>query len=476
MTHRNLGAHLLIALAATACAQPKPDWPQPIIKGSLVVWGGEEAKAPAMEQFVRLAGDGQILVVSSTADTARATWAEVEKAKVVSLLSASDIGRADSVWLDSFFLGNDEMIDGFEALKKRGGTVGLSAESFATGRFSGLMPYVTASQDEDGTAEGPLQMTMDEGAVLVLRGRFMRGAGEGKTTFRLAAGAGKEATDLVLNNRSRLDLVSIRRRAIDRTMAAFPIKRTPDVKSGSLMIVGGGGMPGDMVERFIELAGGPDAKIVYVPCTFAEEIAREPGFVRMLRSRGAKNVTWIHTKDRVKADTDEEFLAPLKDAGGVWFGGGRQWNLVDSYMDTKAHELMWDVLARGGVIGGSSAGASIQAEFLARGDPLGNTNIIAPGYLRGLGFLPGVAVDQHFTQRGRQKDMTELMLAFPQVLGIGIDESTAIIVRRTVAEVLGTGAVHFYDYTVTPSGETDYVRLESGKRYDLAARQEIRAR
>ena len=476
MTLRNRIALRLIALAATAAAQtavqPKPDWPQPVIKGSLVVWGSEEAKAPAMAQFVRLAGDGQILVVSSTADTARATWTEVESAKVVSLLSASDLDKADSVWLDSFFLGNDELIEALEAIKERGGTVGLSMQSFATGQFSGLMPYVAVSEHEDGTADGLVQMTMEDGAVLLLQGRFLRGAGEGKTTFHLAAGAGKDATDLVLENRTRLDLVSLRRRAIDRTMSAFPTKKTPDVKNGSLVIVGGG-LPDGLVERFIELAGGPDAMIVVVPCVFAEEVTREPGFVRQLRSRGAKNVTWIHTKDRVKADTDEQFLAPLKEAGGVWFGGGRQWNLVDSYMDTKAHELMRDVLRRGGVIGGSSAGASIQAEFLARGDPLGNTNIIAPGYLRGLGFLPGVAVDQHFTQRGRQKDMTELMLAYPQLLGIGIDESTAIIVQRTVAEVVGTGAVHFYDYTVPPTGDTDYVRLESGKRYDLAARREV---
>jgi cyanophycinase len=182
-------------------------------------------------------------------------------------------------------------------------------------------------------------------------------------------------------------------------------------------------------------------------------------------------VTWIHTKDRNKSDTDEEFLKPLKEAKGVWFGGGRQWNLVDSYQDTKAHELMREVLKRGGAIGGSSAGASIQAEFLARGDPLGNTNIIAPGYTRGLGFLPGAAVDQHFTQRGRHKDMTLLMKTYPQLLGIGIDEATAIIVRGTTAEVAGRGQVFFYDYRVAPPGEIDYVALKEGDRFDLKERK-----
>ena len=233
-------------------------------------------------------------------------------------------------------------------------------------------------------------------------------------------------------------------------------------------------MPQGLLERFIEAAGGPDAPIVYVPCEAAEVIATEPSFVRSLKNAGAKNVTWIHTKDRNTADKDDKFLAPLKDAKGVWFGGGRQWNLVDSYMDTQAHELMRAVLQRGGAIGGSSAGASIQAEFLARCDPLGNVAIIAPGYLRGLGFLPGAAVDQHFTQRGRHKDMTSLMLAYPQLLGIGIDEATAIIVRRTTAEVDGRGQVFFYDYSKgKPTGETDYTALKSGEKYDLAKRTKI---
>ncbi|MCH7944991.1 MAG: hypothetical protein IIC73_03125, partial [Armatimonadetes bacterium] len=200
MALRTFRALLLIALAGTAAAQtavqPKPDWPQPIIKGSLVVWGGEKAKTLAMERFVRLAGDGQILVVSGTADTARATWAEVETAKVVSLLSASDFDKADSVWFDSFFFGNDELIEGLEAIKERGGAVGLSKESFATGQFSGLMPYVAVSEGEDNMADGLVGMTMEAGAVLLLQGRFLRGAGEGKTTFRLAAGSGMDATDV----------------------------------------------------------------------------------------------------------------------------------------------------------------------------------------------------------------------------------------------------------------------------------------
>lgn len=468
---------LALQFAVLAVAQPasvaKPDWPQPIIRGSMVVWGGEDGKAQARQVFERIAGDGKILVLSSTADTARATWAENKNAKVVSVLDDGDLESFSFIWLDSFTLGSQSTRTKLKEIKDGGGAVAMSEELLATGQFRPLFPYATVANADTHTAAGALDMDISDDGVVLLRGRYLIGYGEGQTKFHLAAGAGLEATEVVIESGGRQDLISLHRRTIDRTLPPFPVRKSPKVPNGTLVIVGGGGMPAGLLDRFIALAGGPDAPIVYVPCTFAEEVSAQQSFVRALKGRGATNVTVFHTKDRVKADSDKEFLALMKDAKGVWFGGGRQWNLVDSYMDTQAHQLMRDVLKRGGVIGGSSAGASIQAEFLARGDPLGNLNILAPGYLRGLGFLPGVAVDQHFTQRGRQKDMTELMKAYPQVLGIGIDEATAIIVQGSLAEVVGRGAVHFYDYTTPPEGDTDYLRLEKGKKYDLAKRREF---
>ena len=197
----------------------------------------------------------------------------------------------------------------------------------------------------------------------------------------------------------------------------------------------------------------------------------EPKFVEALRKAGAKQVAWLHTKDRRRANEDQEFLAPLKTAKGIWFGGGRQWNLVDSYHNTTAHRLMEELLQRGGVIGGSSAGASIQGEYMPRGDPLGNLNIIAEGYEQGLGFLRGVAIDQHFSQRNRFADMSQLMRTYPQFPGIGIDEGTALVVRKQVATVVGNGSAAFYDPRREPSPDTpDYVSLKSGQAYDLVQR------
>ena len=101
---------------------------------------------------------------------------------------------------------------------------------------------------------------------------------------------------------------------------------------------------------------------------------------------------------------------------------------------------------------------------------------MAEGYERGLGFLPGTAIDQHFAQRDRFADMTALMRVYPQLLGIGIDETTALIVKGHVGEVVGRNSVHFYDYRTKPGdGERDYASVHPGGRYDLKARQVLDA-
>jgi cyanophycinase len=126
------------------------------------------------------------------------------------------------------------------------------------------------------------------------------------------------------------------------------------------------------------------------------------------------------------------------------------------------------------VLAGGSAGATIQGDYLCRGSPLGNVEMMCEGYERGLAFLPGVAIDQHFSQRKRFPDMTALMKAQPQFLGIGLDEATALIVRGHVGEVLGAGKVHFFDRTrPVADGKPDYQSLAPGQRYDLKARKAL---
>jgi cyanophycinase len=326
---------------------------------------------------------------------------------------------------------------------------------------------------------------LESGTVAILRGRKIRVVGTGTATFLIASNERQPFRSHTLverasssrdPERSLLDLTEWRRDAIDRTLEEFPPEKTerPHVASGKLFIVGGGGMPQGLMTQFIEAAGGiENAKLVYVPCEEREQVDPDSGMITTWKKMGVKQCALVHTKDRIQANEDEAFLKPLSEATGIWFGGGRQWNLADSYYGTKAHRLMKEVLHRGGVVGGSSAGASIQAAYLARATPIENFRIMAPGYERGgLGFLRGVAIDQHFTQRKRQPDMTQLVNRYPQLLGIGLDEATALIVEGSVASVHGNGKAHFYDRTKPNCpDQPDFLALSHGQRYDLAERK-----
>ncbi len=242
---------------------------------------------------------------------------------------------------------------------------------------------------------------------------------------------------------------------------------------GSLVIVGGALQSPEILGRFMGLAGGPEAPLVIIPTAGGEE--EYDGWyagARRFREMGMTDVTVIHTKDRSEADS-EEFVAPLRRARAVWFPGGRQWRLVDSYADTRTEQELHAVLARGGVIGGSSAGATIQGEYLARGDTSGNT-IMMGDHEEGFSFLRGVAIDQHLLVRNRHFDLLEILEARPDLLGIGLDEDTAIVVRGNGFEVIGSGYVAIYDNTrVLPNGGGFYF-LMPGDRYDLGTREPAR--
>ncbi|MDA9763943.1 MAG: cyanophycinase [Opitutales bacterium] len=255
-------------------------------------------------------------------------------------------------------------------------------------------------------------------------------------------------------------------------------------ENGTLLIVGGGAGK-EMYERFIELAGGNDAPLVYIstasPSMTAEQ--REERGDR-LRALGATNVTVMHTLDRSVANS-EAFVAPLKEAKGVWFGGGRQWNLVDAYAGTKVEALLWEVLEREGVIAGSSAGATIQGSYLARGDTR-NNQIMVGDHEVGFGYLRNVAIDQHHLARNRHFDMFTILKVYPDLLGVGIDENTAMLVQGDQFEVVGESYVTIYDGSFwskegtegkeVPDPSTSFYFLSPGDRYDMAKRQVITTR
>ena len=243
--------------------------------------------------------------------------------------------------------------------------------------------------------------------------------------------------------------------------------------NGALVIVGGGLKDPAILKRFIQLAGGPAAPIVIIPTANENnQFGPEWTYFKDLHDLGATNLTILHTRDREVADS-AEFVRPLQQARGVWFGGGRQWRLVDSYLHTRTQDELFKLLARGGVIGGTSAGCSIQASYLVRGARAGNTIMMAPGYEEGFGFLRGVALDQHLLTRHRENDLLPVIKRFPELLGIGLDEDTAIVVQGDRFEVLGSSKVAIYDPRYAPvAGEKPYYFLKAGDRFDLETRRQ----
>ena len=258
-------------------------------------------------------------------------------------------------------------------------------------------------------------------------------------------------------------------------------KITTGPEKGTLLIAGGGRLPDDVMKKFIALAGGNDAPIVIIPTASGIESFDER-WTQGLKDHGATNVTLLHTYDPKEANTDA-FIAPLKNAKGVWFTGGRQWRLVDAYKGTKTEKLFWEVLNRGGVIGGSSAGATIQGSYLARGDTK-NNQIMMGDHEEGFGFVSNVAIDQHVLARNRQFDLFTILKKRPELLGIGLDEGTAIVVKQNTFEVVGKSYVLIYDNSFwsaegsrlkeLPEKSSTFYFLKPGDRYDLKKRKVIR--
>jgi cyanophycinase len=250
---------------------------------------------------------------------------------------------------------------------------------------------------------------------------------------------------------------------------------------GTLLIVGGGTLDGTGIfEKFIQLAGGPDARFVIVPTAGGNlngdgslHVYKEEDVLKSWKALGLKNVTMLHTHDPKVANT-EEFVRPLKDANAVWFIGGRQWNLVDSYADTLTQREFEKVLERGGVIAGTSAGATIQGQFLVRGAIQGADVMIAPepNHHSGFAFLKKSAIDQHINTRNRWDDLIPLIKQFPELLGIGLSEKTSIIVRGDRFEVFGAWKVAIHDNTrLYQPWEKPYFVLSTGDVYNMKTRK-----
>ena len=521
---------IVVTLTALRAAEPVPI-PERIdpngIKGSLVICGGGRLPDSVRDKFIELAGgkSARLVIIPTAGDEqtidedAREVaeiWKAREPASIAIVHTRSPAEADDPKFVEPIRHATGVWISGgrqsqlarvysgtlvareLSALVERGGVVGgTSAGAACQSRVMivrgkifdkeglGLIPGAIIDQHFlardrkmrllEALALHPelVGLGVDEGTALVVRGRTLCCLGDSTVTICMAATAFHAPKEVILKPGDVSDLTMYRRAARDRMLPVFPPGKMadPEVPQGALVIVGGGGLPAELTEKFIELAGGPDSLIVVLPTANPHPLPEHPRDGDFLVRAGAKNVRILKAR-RPEEVESPECLGALKEAGGVWFGGGRQWRFVDAYEGTKAVEAFRDVLRRGGVIGGSSAGATIQGEYLVRGSPLGNEEMMAAGYERGFAFLPGTAIDQHFAQRSRFADLSKVVATHPQLLGIGLDEATAIVVRGHVAEVMGKNKAHFFDrLKPVADGEPDYTSVEAGGKYDLKSRK-----
>jgi len=263
-------------------------------------------------------------------------------------------------------------------------------------------------------------------------------------------------------------------------------KITTGPANGTLLLIGGNADDKVFLPKFKQLVGGKESPIVIIPTARSKKTMQQESFyekhINRFKKYGFSNVSILHTRSREKADS-EKFVEPLRKAKGVWIMGGRQWRLVDAYYNTLTHLELIGLLHRKGVIAGSSAGATIQGSFLVRGDTKKNT-IMVGDHKKSFAFIENVAVDQHLIPRNRHFDMFEVLDKHPNLLGIGLDENTGIIVNHNTFKVTGESYVAIYDGTrwsaerdtiyELDENEKQFYFLDNGDRYNMKERHVIR--
>ena len=215
---------------------------------------------------------------------------------------------------------------------------------------------------------------------------------------------------------------------------------------GHLVLIGGGEKPAEAMRKFVELAGGPQAAIVAIP-TASTEPDTGSYYVKLFKEKyGCANVSALEI--RSKADALRPDYAELAGkAGGIFFGGGDQIRITNALLGTPVGAAIADAFNRGAVIGGTSAGTACQSDPMITGE--GNFKVIRAKSVElweGLGFLRGVVVDQHFIARQRSNRLISVILEHPELLGVGVDEDTALWVRPDgTFQVLGMSCVIVLD-------------------------------
>jgi cyanophycinase len=258
-------------------------------------------------------------------------------------------------------------------------------------------------------------------------------------------------------------IVSGQDRDVDESVSydshnVFALPRGAVEAGGRLVIGGGGDLPDSVYDEFVRLAGGKKARIVLIPSAYPyDDMAHVRRAFGGWREYDVQSFDFLHTDEPEEAD-EHEFCKALESATGVWFPGGAQSRLTFRYGQRRAEKLIRQVLVRGGVVGGTSAGASVQSRLMIRYGSSTEATLD-----RGFGLTKRLVIDQHFSERGRFPRLLGVLEDNLGHIGLGVDENTAVILEGNTVRVMGDGRATFFIGPNHDGEATAVYRLKSGE-------------
>jgi cyanophycinase len=259
--------------------------------------------------------------------------------------------------------------------------------------------------------------------------------------------------------RNRSVLPSIPRSFAGTVFLLFLAQAPVRSQAGPVLAIGGGKDQPEIVDRFIAVAGGPEARIIVLPLSSAKE-GRGEAMARLFRDRGAKRVV-VHAPATAEEADEPESLRLLGGGDAFYFGGGDQSRAMSILRGTKALGVIRERHKAGKLLGGSSAGCALLSGVMITG--MGPDAQIAEGNVptaEGLDLVGNLVLDQHFLERGRLTRLITVVLEKPLRVGLGVDRETAVLITGKKLEVLGKGqAVLVVPVKSSPPKQTESRRL-----------------
>lgn len=219
---------------------------------------------------------------------------------------------------------------------------------------------------------------------------------------------------------------------------------------GTLVIVGGHGTTPDIMDAFLKGAGGRGGVIGIIPTATEDPEGEIKDWTEILPPHG---ITLVPLDVRKREDSSTPaILEAAARCTGFWFSGGDQARVGDKIVGTPLQKVIRERYQNGAVVGGTSAGAAIMSRIMLTGEDIfGKLELRQMGknaYVtrEGMGFLPpGIIMDQHFVKRGRENRLLSIVMTYPDHLAMGVDETTALVVRNGVGTVYGESGVMVFD-------------------------------